>query len=99
MEAAFRVQTRKGQSTADMPLMNGTGRGLVGGLAGTLVRDLVLMGLLVAVGLPALTCFTVVGETLASLFSIQGIGAAEIALLGAAGQGSGRSPPWGVIFR
>ncbi|MEI7988269.1 MAG: hypothetical protein WCI88_04455 [Chloroflexota bacterium] len=47
--------------------------GLIGGLAGTLVMDLVLMGALSALGLPALTCFSIVGNTVARFFSIQGV--------------------------
>jgi hypothetical protein len=47
--------------------------GLIGGLAGTLVMDLVLMGALSALGSPALTCFSIVGNTVARFFSIQSI--------------------------
>lgn len=46
--------------------------GAVGGLVGTLVMDLVLTGALSAVGLPALTCFSIVGNTVARFFSILG---------------------------
>ena len=45
--------------------------GLIGGLAGTMLMDLVLMGALSAVELPALTCFSIVGNTVARFFSIQ----------------------------
>jgi hypothetical protein len=45
--------------------------GLIGGLAGTAVMDLTLMGVLAAFGLPALTCFSIVGNTVARFFSIQ----------------------------
>ena len=51
----------------------GVGWGLIGGLAGTMVMDLVLMAALPVVGLPALTCFSIVGNTVASFFSMQGI--------------------------
>ena len=44
--------------------------GAVGGLVGTMVMDLVLMGALLAAGLPALTCFSIVGDTVARFFSI-----------------------------
>ena len=45
--------------------------GLAGGLVGTLVMDLILMGVLWAVGLPPFSCFSIVGETMAAIFSIQ----------------------------
>jgi hypothetical protein len=47
--------------------------GGVGGLAGTLVMDLVLIGGLTAAGLPALSCFTIVGDTVARFFSLLGV--------------------------
>ena len=53
-------------------IAQGTVVGAVGGLVGTLVMDLVLMGALSAVGLPALTCFSIVGDTVASFFSMLG---------------------------
>jgi len=60
------------------------GWGLLGGLAGTMVMDLVLMGALSAVGLPALTCFSIVGNTVARFFSTLGIEITGGAPLGAA---------------
>jgi hypothetical protein len=42
----------------------------MGGLAGTLVMDLVLMVGLSAVGLPIFTCFSLVGDTVARLFAL-----------------------------
>ena len=45
------------------------GWGFIGGFAGTLVMDLILKGALSAIGLPALTCFSIVGNTVARLFS------------------------------
>jgi hypothetical protein len=56
-----------------LPLARGLGWGLIGGLAGTLVMDLVLMGGLSAVGLPIFTCFSTVGNTVARLFSALGM--------------------------
>lgn len=52
---------------------NGAFIGTIGGLVGTMVMDLVLMGALSAVGLPALTCFSIVGNTVARFLSILGI--------------------------
>jgi len=51
----------------------GIGWGLIGGSVGTLIMDLILMGVLSAVGLPALSCFSMVGDTVARFFSILGI--------------------------
>ena len=61
---------------ASIPLARGIGWGLVGGVAGTVVMDLVLMGSLSLAGLPALTCFTIVGNTVARFLSGFGIEAA-----------------------
>jgi hypothetical protein len=60
----------------------GLGWGLIGGLAGTMIMDLILMGALSAVGLPALTCFSIVGNTVARFFSIQSLGNARAIQLG-----------------
>jgi hypothetical protein len=56
-----------------MPLARGVGWGLLGGLAGTMAMDLSLIGALSALGLPALTCFSIVGDTVARFFSILGM--------------------------
>ncbi len=60
----------------------GLGWGVIGGLAGTLVMDLVLMGAFSALGLPALTCFSIVGNTVSRFFSIQGVDMARSIQLG-----------------
>lgn len=62
----------------------GLGWGLIGGLAGTLVMDLTLMGTLSALGSPALTCFSIVGNTVARFFSIQSMDLADAIQLGVA---------------
>jgi hypothetical protein len=54
-------------------LAGGMRWGLIAGLAGTMVMDLVLMGTLAAIGLPTLTCFSIVGDTVEQLFSNLGI--------------------------
>ena len=59
--------------TTQITLARGMGWGLVGGLAGTMVMDLVLMGALLVVGLPAFTCFSIVGDTVAGFFSVLGM--------------------------
>jgi hypothetical protein len=58
--------------------------GSIGGLVGTMVMDIVLMGALSVVGLPALTCFSIVGNTVARFFTTLGIEIAGGAPLGAA---------------
>ena len=65
-------------------LARGMGWGLLGGLGGTLVMDLVLMGGLTAAGLPALTCFAIVGNTVARFLAMSGIDIAGGVPLGAA---------------
>lgn len=78
-------------------LAKGMGWGLVGGLIGTLVMDLILMGALSAVGLQALSCFSIVGDTGARFFSILGIEMAGGVPLGVATHYS-VGPVVGAIF-
>jgi hypothetical protein len=78
-------------------LAKGMGWGLIGGLAGTLVMDLILMGALSAVGLHALSCFSTVGDTGARFFSILGIDMAGGVPLGVATHYS-VGPVVGAIF-
>jgi uncharacterized membrane protein YagU involved in acid resistance len=61
------------EQTPHIPLANGIGWGLIGGLVGTMFMDLVFMGGLSAVGLPIFTCFSMVGNTVARLFSMLGL--------------------------
>jgi hypothetical protein len=58
--------------------------GAVGGLAGTMIMDLALMGAFMATGLPAVTCFSIVGDTVARFFSLLGVGMAGGVPLGVA---------------
>ena len=62
----------------------GMGWGAIGGLAGTLTMDLVLMGALSAFGSPALTCFSIVGSTVARFFSMQSVEATRAIQMGVA---------------
>ncbi len=52
-------------------LGKGIGWGIIGGLVATLVMDLILVGAFLAAGMPAFTCFSMVGDTVMSLFSSQ----------------------------
>ena len=65
-------------------IWRGLGWGAIGGLAGTLTMDLVLMGALAALGSPALTCFSIVGNTVARFFSMQSVEATRAILMGVA---------------
>ena len=49
-----------------------SGWGFLGGLAGTLVMDLLLMGALLALGQPAVMCFSIVGDTVARFLALFG---------------------------
>jgi hypothetical protein len=73
MERTLQGNGRMTCRITSISLSRGFGWGLIGGLAGTLVMDLVLMGALFALGAPALTCFSIVGNTVARFFSIQGV--------------------------
>ena len=64
--------------------LKGLGWGTIGGIAGTLAMDLALMAVLAAFGSPALTCFSIVGDTAAHFFSMQTVGMTGTILLGVA---------------
>ena len=84
MRKVLQHDSRTEGQMSNVALTRGMGWGLMGGLVGTMVMDLVLMGALSAVGLPALTCFSIVGNTVARFFSILGIEMAGGVPLGAA---------------
>ena len=50
----------------------GLGWGAIGGLAGTLVMDILLMGALLALGQPAWMCFSIVGNTVSRFLAMFG---------------------------
>lgn len=75
-------RTRTSQRPASTTLARGLAWGLIGGLAGTLVMDIVLMGAMLAVGMPALTCFSLVGRTVARFLSPPGFELAGYVPLG-----------------
>jgi hypothetical protein len=52
-----------------IPLGKGIGWGIIGGLIATVVMDLILIGIFVAAGTPPFTCFSMIGDTIANLFS------------------------------
>ncbi len=84
MQANRRIHLWTGTSISPLSLKKGIGWGLTGGLAATLVMDLILMGILAAAGLPAFLCFSIVGDTLARFLSPAGTGIAGSIPLGMA---------------
>jgi hypothetical protein len=73
MDRAQQGSSPEGEHVKRAPLNRGMGWGLIGGLSGTLVMDILLMGALSAVGLPAFLCYSIVGDTVARFFSLQGM--------------------------
>ena len=84
MERTLQGNARMTGRRASTSLWSGLGWGVIGGLAGTLVMDLALMGVLAAFGAPALTCFSIVGNTVARFFSLQSMDTAGAIRLGVA---------------
>lgn len=72
MEKTLQGHSEARGHTAGIPLARATGWGLMGGLAGTIVMDLFLIGAFSAAGLPSLMCFSIVGDTVARFFTILG---------------------------
>lgn len=73
METRHDYIRRAEQRAITVTVARGTAWGLIGGLVGTIVMDLVLLGALSAAGLPAFTCFSIVGNTVSCFFSELGI--------------------------
>ena len=97
MERTLKGNTRITVHLATIRLLKGSKWGLLGGLAGTMVMDILLMGALWAVGQPALLCFSIVGDTVARSFSLLGVQMAGGVLTGAAAHYL-IGPLVGVIF-
>lgn len=76
MDTKFDDGQGNGPRIHAVTLARGIAWGLLGGLAGTVVMDLLLMGALSIAGLPALTCFSLVGNTVARFFIELGIATA-----------------------
>ncbi len=72
METMFQGNLQAKRQSSLTTLAKGAGWGLIGGLAGTLLMDLLLIGGLFLAGLPVLTCFEIVGDTMARFFSLLG---------------------------
>jgi hypothetical protein len=54
------------------PLAQGIAWGCLGGLTGTLVMDILLMGVLLTLKQPALLCFSIVGDTVSHFLALFG---------------------------
>ena len=54
------------------PLAKGIGWGFLGGLVGTLVMDILLMGALLVLRQPAVMCFSIVGDTVSRFLALFG---------------------------
>jgi hypothetical protein len=84
MERTLQGISRTAGRKPPVSLSRGLGWGLLGGLAGTLAMDLVLVGGLSALGLPTDTCFLSIGNTVAHFFSLLGIKLSGAVMLGVA---------------
>lgn len=73
MQTTLRDYSRMRNGFPQTALIKGIGWGMLSGLIATLVMDLILMGVLAAAGLAALSCFSIVGNTVARLLSLSGI--------------------------
>jgi hypothetical protein len=70
MENTYKLNSGDAKLT---PLTRGMGCGFIGGLTGTMVMDGLLMVAFMALKLPALSCFSIVGDTASKLFSKLGL--------------------------
>jgi hypothetical protein len=73
MERTLQGNARIADRNFPVSISRGLRWGLIGGLAGTMVMDLVLMGAFSALGSPATTCFSIVGNTVGRFFSLKGV--------------------------
>src|SRR4030042_6791043 len=84
MERTLQGKVRMTGRITSINFLRGLGWGLTGGLAGTMAMDLVLLGALSVLGLPADTCYSTIGSTAAHFSSLLGIKIAGGSLLGVA---------------
>ena len=69
MNTTIQVKMLASREFLDNTLVKSIAVGLIGGLLATLAMDLLLMGALSILGLHALFCYSIVGDTIARLFS------------------------------
>jgi hypothetical protein len=72
MEKTLEVTAHGTVRNPSASFLKGLGWGIMGGIAGTLVMDLLLMGVLLMLGQPAWTCFSIVGDTVARFLRMFG---------------------------
>jgi hypothetical protein len=84
MERAHHANAQITDRMAHTTPLRGLVWGLIGGFAGTLAMDLTLMGVLAAFGSPALSCFSIVGNTVARFFSMGNVEMASAIPMGIA---------------
>lgn len=73
MQGILRDHPRARFILSPILLKRSIGWGILGGGIATMVMDFLLIGIFVAAGLPPFTCFSIIGDTIASLFSILGL--------------------------
>jgi len=73
MERTLQGITRTADRKSQASISRGLGWGLLGGLAGTLTMDLLLMGALLALSQPATLCFSIVGDTVSHFMELLGM--------------------------
>lgn len=71
MQGILRDHIRARFILSPIPLGRSIGWGVHGGGIATMVMDIMLIGIFLAAGLPPFTCFSIIGDTITSLFSIQ----------------------------
>jgi len=73
MERTFETNARQTGCVNPISFSRGLGWGAIGGLAGTLVMDILLMGVLLALRQPAWMCFSIVGDTVSRFLAMFGM--------------------------
>ncbi len=84
MKEQLQHDSRAVGQMSHVALTRGMVWGFIGGFAGTIVMDLVLIGMLSAAGLPAVISFSTIGDTAAGFIALVGIHMAGGVPLGAA---------------
>ncbi len=82
MKSKLQVHSLMSIDFPHISLENGMRWGMIGGLAGTVIMDFLLICAFLIAGMPPFTCFSIVGDTMERVLSFQGI--ANSAALGAA---------------
>lgn len=83
MRAKLHYDSRAVRYMRTATLTRGMVIGVIGGLVATIVMDLILVGMLSAVGMPAVVSFATIGDTAAGFFAMFGIAMADGVPLGA----------------